>query len=218
MEDVPGLLPIPESVPVPEFVPVPESFPFALVRFLPERDRFLVFVLSDPVELAPFLLLSEFITPLLLGLLLFVVLSGIAVELVGEVGSVGLPAVAGGVVVGIVESPAFGRVPEVPGVPGVLGLSTGGIGDVVGAVELVEPGEVDVEGEVEVPVGGAVVVEGAVCAIATPANIAENASEHSRIDFMVELFMGCLNGGKFPLLIGWWIEVEWLAPFHRLMR
>ena len=45
--------------------------------------------------------------------MLFLVLSGIAVD-VGEVGSVGLPAVAGGVVVGMVESPAFGRVVGVP--------------------------------------------------------------------------------------------------------
>ena len=82
----------------------------------------------------------------------------------------------------------------------------------MGADELLVPGEVDVDGvvavpvggvevvdpEVELPVCGVEVVEGAVCAIAAPANMAETTSEHSRIDFVEELFMKCLTGESSP--------------------
>ena len=95
----------------------------------------------------------------------------------GEVGSVGVPAVG---VAGVVVSPALGDVDA-------GGVSTGGVGEV--------------EGEVELPVvAGGAEDEGVVCwAITVPANIAEQTIVARRTDFGVKHFMRASPWGKFPV-------------------
>jgi hypothetical protein len=106
--------------------------------------------------------------------------SGFAV--VGDVGSVGLPAV--GVVGGIFVSPALGDVEA-------GGVSIGGVGEV--------------DGEVALPVvGGWPDDAGAVCcAIIALANIAEQTSDARRADFREKHFMRCLALGKISRSLRW---------------
>ena len=124
---------------------------------------------------------------------------------VGDVGSVGLPAVPAGGVVGVAES--FG-VPGgtvdgvvVPGIPVVPGVAEPGV-VVPGCCEPdapreVEPGEVGDVGEPAEPAP----VE--VCAIAALANIADASSDNRRVDLSEKLVMNDASSGKFPWQLGW---------------
>jgi hypothetical protein len=157
-----------------------------LVLFRLVRLPVVVVVLLVPAALPVFFWVFEFAS-LFVVVLLLVVLSGTGVAVVGDVRSVGLPAVAGGCSDGTVVSPAVGGTD-------VVGLSTGGVA--VGEVELVDEPVVVV---VELPVVEPGAVEGVVCCAITPlANIAETASVTSRTDFRVELVMEYLARGKCP--------------------
>jgi hypothetical protein len=178
----------------------PVAYPgLVVVPFVPD-----LFVLE---RLDLFLVPGEFVRPgleVLFGEL--VVLSGDVV--VGEVGSVGLPAVPAGGVTGEVESFGVAGVGTVEGgfiggvvvVPGLVVPGGNVVPGAVGAVEGFVLPPVGEEGEVAGAVEPVVPAPREVCAIAAPANIADTTSDSNRVDLSEMLVMKGPHQGKFPCL------------------